>query len=83
MADFFVQKHNIGIESLPTYEVWLELTNCAVSKDGSPHAIPPCITETELNTQVNMLIASLEKVRREATRILEKNPGGIGFKKPN
>ena len=65
MADFFVQKRNIGIESLRPM------------RSGS------CVTETELNTQVNMLIASLEKVRREATRILEKNPGGISFKKPN
>ena len=83
MSDFLAQRCNVGIESLPQFQVCIVLTNFGFEKNGPPKAIPNCATVSDLDQQCDRLIKSLESARAIARGILEENQGECGYDDSN
>jgi hypothetical protein len=76
MADFQVHRINIGISSLPQFQVFITMGDCGVRKEGHV-AITNCATIPELEEEVERLINRLRKACDIAKGILEENRGVI------
>jgi hypothetical protein len=73
MADFFAERINVGIPSLPQFQVVIVVSNCGVTKEGWRKVVPSCATVAELDEEVDRAIARLNKAREIARGILEEN----------
>lgn len=76
MADFQVHHINVGVPSLPQFQVFITMCDCGVRKEGHV-AIANCTTIPELEEEVSRLIERLCKARNIAKGFLEENQGVI------
>lgn len=77
MADFQVHHHNVGISTLPQFQVFITLCNCGARDEGHV-AITNCATIQELEVEVDRLVKRLYSARDIAKGFLEENQGLIG-----
>ncbi len=73
MANFYAERINVGIDSLPQFQVTISMTDYGRDLNGPPHVIQKCATVEELDYAVNRAITELNKAREIARGILEEN----------
>jgi hypothetical protein len=76
MANFQVHHRNVGISTLPQFQVFITLCDCGVRDEGHV-AITDCATIQELDDEVERLVRRLYSARDIARGFLEENEGPV------
>jgi hypothetical protein len=67
MSTFSLYSRNTSpVKSIRSFEVAIKVSMSTRADDGATLITPPCVTEKEVDCQINRLIESLNKLRRTA-----------------